>query len=257
MHNYAIATPVYQETLQVCELMRLSITIHNNPVADHIFFCPNDLNTESLEKVFPNSQWLRIPNHHFESIQTYSELMLSSSFYMNFIDYEYLVISQLDSIVTRELSHDVFKHYDYVGAAWESAIFAFSIGNRLFLNSGRHKFLPNRSFSVGNGGLSIRKTKALIKITKRLENPVLKFIGLGTNKGLNEDVIISYYANKHGFSVPDRTAASTIFIEKYQQQPFDAWSVYGYHAIEKMYPLLQREIFEKYISLGLFDYNQS
>jgi len=233
--------------------MRLSITIHNNPSVDHVFFCPNDLNTERLEKLFTNSQWSRFPNHHFDSIQTYSKLMLTSSFYERFIDYEYLVISQLDSVVTRELTKDVFKNYDYIGAAWESVISAFSIGNRLFLNSAKYKFLPNRSISVGNGGLSIRKTKSLIEITEKIQNPFLKFIGLGTNIGLNADVIISYFALKYGYSVPDRTAASKIFIEQYRQEPFDMWSVYGYHALEKNDHILEEEIFEKYILLGLFD----
>jgi hypothetical protein len=254
MHNYAIATPVYQETMQSAELMRLSITIHNNPSVDHVFFCPNDLNTKKLEKLFTNSQWLRFPNHHFDSIRTYSKLMLTSSFYKRFIDYEYLVISQLDSVVTRELTKDIFKNYDYVGAAWESSISAFSIGKRLFLNSGKYKFLPNRSFSVGNGGLSIRKVKSLIEITEKIQNPFFKFIGLGTNTDLNEDVIISYFLLKYGYSVPDRTAASRIFIEQYRQEPFDMWSVYGYHALEKLDHPLEEEIFERYELLGLFDY---
>ena len=254
MGNFAIITPVYTEDLLNSERMRLLITLHNNPNVDHVFFCPNDLNTEKIKKIFPDSRWLRFPNDHFQSIKSYSELMLMSSFYRSFSEYEYLVVSQLDSVVIRELSNDVFKNYDYLGAPWLNSLNAFSIGNRLFLNNGRHKFLPNHSLSVGNGGLSIRKTKSMIEITDKIQIPILKFIGLGVNKGLNEDVVFSYFASKYGFSLPDRFTASKIFVEKYRQEPFDTWSVYGYHAIEKMYPSLQEDIFERYSSFGLFDH---
>lgn len=249
--RFIIATPVYQESLQNSELMRLAITIYNNPDVDHIFFCPEDFNTEKLKNLFPNSFYLRFPNYYFDSIETYSKLMLTSSFYDNFIEYEYLIISQLDSILTRKLTYDVFNNYDYVGAAWMNSLTAFSIGNRLFLNSGKYNFVPNRSFSVGNGGLSIRKTRSLIEITRKIQNPILKFFGLGTNRGLNEDVIVSYFASKYGYTIPNKSIASRIFIEQYRQDLFDAWSVYGYHALEKHDPLLEKLIFEKYVSLGL------
>jgi hypothetical protein len=253
-HDFVIATPVYQQSLQESEFIRLSITILNNPTVDHVFFCPQDLDTKTLEKAFPRSSFVRFPNHHFESVQTYSDLMLESSFYERFANYEYLVISQLDSVVTRGLSIDVFSQYDYVGAPWVDEISAFSIGNRIFLNSGKYKVLPNRVFSVGNGGLSIRRTKSMIEISNRIRNPILKFIGLGTNRGLNEDVVISFSAIKYGYSVADRNTAGDIFVEQFRKVPFDMWSVYGYHAIEKLYPLLQKEIFEKYFSEGLINY---
>jgi hypothetical protein len=255
-NDIVIATPLYQESLQDSEIMRLSITVSNNPKTSHIFFCPEDLATKNLEKAFPNSSFLKFPNHHFRSVQTYSNLLLRSSFYESFIDYDYLVVSQLDSVVIRELSIDLFGNYDYIGAAWVKEINAFSIGNRLFLNSGKHKFLPNRVFSVGNGGLSVRKTNSMVEIAHRIQNPIFRVIGLGTNVGLNEDVVISYSALKYGYSVADRDTASSIFVEEYRKEPFDPWSVYGYHAIEKTFPLLQKEIFEKYSSSGLIDYTK-
>jgi hypothetical protein len=253
MKKYAIITPVYQQTLQGAERRRLLITIHNNPHAEHIFVSPKILNIERIQKEFPKSRWIRFPNHHFESINSYSKLLLLSSFYKYFTEYEYIVISQLDAVLIRELTDEVFKDYDYVGAAWMDELNAFSIGNRIFLNNGKYKFLPNRSFSVGNGGLSIRKTSSLITITEKIQNPTLKMLGLGTNIGLNEDVVLSYFAMKYGFSVPDRTEASQIFIEQFRPEPFDLWSVYGYHAIEKMYPLFEREIFQKYLLLRIID----
>ena len=253
-HDFVIATPVYQQSLQDSEFMRLSITISNNPTADHIFFCPQDLDTKTIEKTFPKSSFIRFPNHYFESVQTYSDLMLKSSFYESFINYEYVVISQLDSVVIRGLSIDAFSQYDYVGAPWVDEISAFSIGNRILLNSGKYKILPNRVFSVGNGGLSIRRTKSMIEIANRIQNPILKFIGLGSNRGLNEDVVISFSALKYGYAVADRNKASDFFVEQFRKEPFDTWSVYGYHAIEKLYPLLQKEIFERYFSEGLINY---
>ncbi len=255
-NDFVIATPVFQESLQDSELIRLSITISNNINVSHVFFCPQDLKTKRLEKAFPKSSFVKFPNHHFESVQTYSDLMLKSFFYEKFIKYEYIVISQLDSVITRGLSIDVFSQFDYVGAPWMHEQSAFSIGNRIFLNSGRHKLLPNKVFSVGNGGLSIRKTKSMIKITNRIQSPILRSIGLGTNNDLNEDVVISYSAAKYGYSVPDRDAASKIFVEQFRKEPFDLWSVYGYHAIEKIYPQLQKEIFEKYLSNGLVNYSK-
>lgn len=88
---------------------------------------------------------------YFNSITAYSCLLLERKFYERFLDAEYIFIYQLDGFVFRdELKDWCQREFDYIGAPW-------------FRHYGTHE-AGNKLYKVGNGGVSLRKVAAFIRI---------------------------------------------------------------------------------------------
>lgn len=88
---------------------------------------------------------------YFNSIYMYNKLLMSIKFYEKFIDYEYILIYQLDAYVFHdELKYWCSLNYDYIGAPWFEN----------FLSRQENKKL----WKIGNGGFSLRKVSKFIDI---------------------------------------------------------------------------------------------
>lgn len=126
--------------------------------------CLNKLNSYSISIVKPDSvnisSWPvdhssvnveTFPDHYFESVGTYSRLLLSPKFYRRFRQYEYMLIYQLDAFVFSD-DLDVWckKGLDYIGAPWFDN---FSTNNE---NAALQR--------TGNGGFSLRNIEAHLKV---------------------------------------------------------------------------------------------
>jgi len=244
--EFGLITPVYKALPKIEELFRLSITIFNNSNVEHSFICPEDLDISNLRVLFPRSKFIRFPSNDFNSVWSYSQLLTSPRFYRKFLIYKFILITQLDSIVVQKLDSNRFMEFDYVGAPWIDPFFIFSIGNKLILNDGRIRVPFNRKIEVGNGGLSLRRTKSLLKMTTRIQSKWFSMFGLGVNHGLNEDVVISYFSSKFGYSVPSKKVANEMFVEKSESGLWKSQMIIGYHALDKYNPDLEREIFDAY-----------
>ncbi len=85
----------------------------------------------------------------FQSVATYSRLLLDPAFYRRFADFEFILIYQLDCLVFEDrLESFCALDFDYVGAPWL-----------------RSRERPERGFSrVGNGGLSLRRVQAALAV---------------------------------------------------------------------------------------------
>ena len=95
------------------------------------------------------------PAHHFTNISSYSKLLLSSKFYETFIEYDYILLYQLDSLVfSDDLQHWCEMEYDYIGAP----LFAKNV-------------LPLRLSRVGNGGFSLRRVQAFLEVLHSAHTP--------------------------------------------------------------------------------------
>jgi len=89
----------------------------------------------------------------FSNISGYNALTLSKLFYKKFIDYEYMLVYQLDAYVfSDDLMSWCNKGYDFVGAPW--------------LELNEKSGLPDFSFplAVCNGGFCLRKIEKFINI---------------------------------------------------------------------------------------------
>ncbi|MDL2221572.1 hypothetical protein LJC35_03350 [Parabacteroides sp. OttesenSCG-928-N08] len=150
-----ILIPIYKQTPTAGEIISLQQccrVLHNHPIT---LFVPSSLIIDEYQSIFNENKTPytveRFPDPFFQGIEGYNQLLLSTDFYGRFTDYEYLLIYQLDAFVfTDELSYWCSKGYDYIGAPWFWKFWRFKPTKRLY--------------AVGNGGFSLRRTEACMRI---------------------------------------------------------------------------------------------
>lgn len=89
--------------------------------------------------------------------KTYSKLLATKTLIYDYIDTEYFLVFQTDSIMIKSnkhlLNYFLDKNYDYIGAPWLIC-----------------DYQPTKSRDfIGNGGFSLRKTKTMLKIIEKYE----------------------------------------------------------------------------------------
>lgn len=119
----------------------------------------------------------RFDDCFFTSISSYNKLMLNTSFYERFTEYEYMLIYQLDAFVFKDkLEFFCELNYDYIGAPWLYGEI-FKVDEMI------------QAFYVGNGGLSLRKIQSCINILKESKIDFNTYMQ-------NEDVFFSTLASE-------------------------------------------------------------
>lgn len=257
MKKVAIIIPYYKNDLSDYEKLSLEFLKKNLNKYDKFFVVP-----EKLKKInsFSNAVIERFPNEYFKSTDTYSRLLCQSFFYERFLNYEYILIYQLDALVLKdELKSWCGKNYDYIGAP----LFNSRIGQ-----------LTSKNYYGGNGGLSLRKVSSAIRVIKNAElvasrssNNIwmkrswfIKALILGQTKDIwlnapptdypfNEDGFWSFEASKYykEFKVAPFKEALKFSFERMpekcfklnkKQLPFGchAWFKYGYEFWKKYLP---------------------
>lgn len=99
--------------------------------------------------------WVFFDPYYFQSVYTYSYLLLNRKFYRQFKKFTYILIAQPDSWVFRnELDLWCKKGYDYIGAPWFEG-----------WNHGTGNF---KITGVGNGGFSLRNCRKALQILWRI-----------------------------------------------------------------------------------------
>jgi hypothetical protein len=158
--SLAIIIPVYKEKLSREEQISLKrITDIGLPYPVFFITCA-DLNLQCYNISNLNVSIKFFDCHYFHSIQGYNDLMLSKQFYKEFIDFDFILIYQLDAyIFSLDLQSWMNKGIDYVGAPWFENFSDHESGKRLW--------------KVGNGGFSLRKTNAMYKLLVH-RGPVFK-----------------------------------------------------------------------------------
>lgn len=128
---------------------------------------------------------MRTPTKYFGSIEAHGELLFSQMFYSWFLEYRYILIYHLDSLVFRDELLDWCKTgLDYVGPPW-------IMGPDL-------PWLKNEG--VGNGGFSLRKVESFLGVIegwnmaqrsreRRIENGVSRIGSGGAAKNLLRSLI--------------------------------------------------------------------
>ena len=160
----AVVIPVYKNELEWYEkisLRQVQKVFHNNPI---IFVMPEAFAGAYIPPVHTNSK--RFRKIHFPA----------RFFYRAFESYEYILIYQLDAFAfSDQLDEFCDLGYDYIGAPWP-----FHCGHLPGI-LGRKVFLH-----VGNGGFSLRKTKACIELLEKHASWVKAW-------NYTEDAFFSYY----------------------------------------------------------------
>ena len=152
----AVVIPFHESKLAKIQLDVIKNNIHRLKKWK-VFFAVSDSNKDYAKKLaanFSNTQVVTFDNNYFKSIHGYNKLLTSNNFYKKFDSFEYILICQTDAIIfSDKLKLWCKKNYSYVGAPWFAG---YDIPIK-----------PLKFYSVGNGGLSLRKTKDCLKILNK------------------------------------------------------------------------------------------
>lgn len=154
----SVVIPVYLPNLSPNEALSLNqcLRVLNNysiTLATH-----RDVDLQQYQDAFLQSKKpfkvAYFDKKYFVSVFSYSQLLLSRTFYASFKDNDYILIYQLDGFVFKdELSDWCAKGYDYIGAPWLKHYGVNYDGNELW--------------KVGNGGVSLRRVSTFLDAFNR------------------------------------------------------------------------------------------
>ncbi len=144
----AVVIPIYKNELTDLEKISLSQVKRILSRYDLFLAAPEGLKIYFDEELSVK----RFPKEYFESVNSYNLLMLSTLFYEQFLEYEYILIYQLDAFVFDD-KLELFCEcgYDYIGAPWLE---------------GMYQYIDDKHciWRVGNGGFSLRKVVKCIQL---------------------------------------------------------------------------------------------
>lgn len=159
MIDFCIVLPIYEEHIDECS--RISIMSLLDNVAgkgyDIYILTYRELCLDEYMRLY-SFKTIFYPKEMFESNATYSTICLDYNFYKYFENYKYIFIFQTDCFMFKdEISKWCGMNYEYVGAPIMSKSSTWKLDE---INN-----IPEPC--VGNGGLSLRKTSAFIKLLDR------------------------------------------------------------------------------------------
>lgn len=229
--------PVYRQHPSSMEAQRLCQSAKFLPDRK-VFLAPVGLVMEEYHALVPDARVIFLSPEWFRNHESYSSLMLQPWLYELFQDSEFLVVYQLDAILTRPIDFEALKNFDYVGAPWWPAF-------RLGWNPVRRVLHPTvklglrRSLRVGNGGLSVRRVSAFVRAARRI--PTI-------SNRINEDLIFAFFAPLVGLRVATVGVAEKFFMEsgaRYWSLGDAVPTAAGFHALEKFCPQLEKTVLAK------------
>ncbi|TCD07731.1 hypothetical protein EZ449_14455 [Pedobacter frigidisoli] len=210
----SIIIPVYKRVPDADEVLSLR---QCQKILNHYkiyFVAPKSLDCTEYINISNSdlAQVIRFDDFYFQDITGYNNLMLSPIFYKTFIKYRYILIHQLDAFVFKDdLLYWCKQKYDFIGAP--NLPHQNRPGELQFLKNYRHLFsalrITRKISNVGNGGLSLRKTRSCYLLVRFLKHRVKKW---GIN---NEDGFFKYWGNiLHPlFNLPDDDIAIRFAVE--------------------------------------------
>jgi hypothetical protein len=241
--NPIIVIPAYKSFLNDLEQENLKITQFNNPSAEFLIYTHEKCNLDVYEKILKKFKVKTTSGSNLSSRKSYNELLKSPLFWEEFIDFEYILIHQLDAVLVKNIKTINPLNYDFIGAPWYPSFHVKRIYNDIF----SLPFLPKRflhELTVGNGGLCIRRTKKFFKAAKMIFDSK---IGPFSSK-VPEDVLFSFNQEFLELNYPTKDFAKDVFIEKFSKHKLLTHDPYGYHGLEKYHKSIRRKILEKFNS---------
>ncbi len=208
MKKVAVIIPFYRDSisahekiaLQQCE--RVLSAYPRIAIKPYSLTLPADANSVSFAEV------VSFDDRYFKGLEGYNRLMLSAEFYNRFIDYEYVLIYQMDCFVFKdELNYWCTQDYDYIGAPWIKKMYHKTAIERAFLKLKKYfndRFnrqdneVPNKyqfENQVGNGGFSLRRVKKFYDVCVIMQPVIDAYLSKKTH-WYNEDVFWSIEVNR-------------------------------------------------------------
>lgn len=222
----AVVIPVYKPSIDEFEKLSLKQCfkfLDKHPI---FFIKPVDLNLSSYLPFLEGKFFFEksFDNNFFSDIRGYNRLMLSSLFYKEFLDYEYILIYQLDAIVFKdELLFWCNKAYDYIGAPWldpfsvRESILSFVHYRLNKRQAGSNSPTKIQFYNrVGNGGFSLRRVSKFYEICMKEKLKIDYYNRNSANHFFNEDVFWSLEVNRRQqvLKIPGYRTASRFALEQ-------------------------------------------
>jgi hypothetical protein len=230
----AVVIPIYKKELCELELRSLKQAYELLKAYPLILVKPESLDLSEINNQFPLLTIISFDDLFFSSIKGYNQLMLSSLFYERFLQYQYILIYQLDAYVFRdELAEWCLKGYDYIGAPWlKKKIYEYPLISTFtkYLHQKKRKSGEISKYDlynkIGNGGFSLRKVDSHFHATKRYKEKIDTYIAHKQNHLYNEDVFFATEVSE--FLYPNSLEALYFSFDKY---PF-----FSYQLTKKQLP---------------------
>jgi hypothetical protein len=194
---------------------------------DVILVHPEKMDLEEHKKYGIITKFIGLDPKYFKSDLMYNRLMNIPYFYRNFLEYDYILIYQLDTFIfENNLEEWCNMNFDYIGAPWIDSEW-------MKANIRKMPVLSKFYNLVGNGGLSLRKVKTFYRGSIFLYPLALFWKG-----NWHEDVFWSAVAKKFmpGFKIPDVKTALKFAFEEHPEKCYemnDHQLPFGCHAWEK------------------------
>jgi hypothetical protein len=202
-----VIIPFYRESISAYEAVALKQCQQVLSAYPIIAIKPASLNLPQAAHAVQFAEVVSFDDHFFESIAGYNHLLLSTGFYERFINYEFMLIYQLDAFVFKdELSYWCKQNFDYIGAPWirnknDGVLKKWELQLKAYLYTRYNvhsKGLPSsRQFvnKVGNGGLSLRRVAKFKNITISYSKEISFYLSQTAHQ-YNEDAFWSVEVNR-------------------------------------------------------------
>ena len=196
----AIVLPIYRARLgdEVLATVDRSIALLQH--GDWYLVAPMSLETSFYEKRYGKAI-SRFPDACFDSVQSYSRLLLTDEFYATFAQYEYMLVIQDDVYVLRDdLAYWQARRFDYIGAPWPTGLeYVLSMSHK----PGIHGHTVTAY--VGNGGFSLRRIAACRQLLAEFAEEAAWF----RKTGQAEDMFFSLFGPfSQQFTLPSLRVAA-------------------------------------------------
>lgn len=165
LRKVAVLIPAYKTEMNRFE--RISFERCRDVLSAHsrLLVCPKSLDITKYKHCDPHIEPVRFPDHFFNSLMAYSRLCCRPEFYAHFLDYEFILIYQLDCYVFEDqLLYWCGRGYDYIGAPWPK--YEHMTESKKFV--AHFPFWKLILRNAGQGGFSLRKTATLYRAAHRL-----------------------------------------------------------------------------------------
>lgn len=216
MKKCAVVIPNYKTQFSYNEEISFSQCISVLGKYDIFFVSPYGIENKHYSEV---KGVVYYSKKFFENRDEYSYFMLKKTLYEDFIEYEYILIYQLDAFVFRdELLYFCNLGYDYIGAPWP-------------YGACMHTVDKSKIVYVGNGGFSLRRVSKFVEWIDENEE-YIKYIQ--EHVTIAEDYVIAFVGKMR---IAPIEVASEFAIEDYmndgigwpEKEPFGAHSVFLYN----------------------------
>lgn len=221
MKKVAIIIPFYRNIITDYEkiaLQQCERVLYAHP---KIAIKPQSLTLPETADLINFDTIISFNDDYFKSLAGYNHLMMSAEFYERFLEYEYMLIYQMDCFTFKdELTYWCNQNLDYIGAPWIRKTYHKNAVELLFVKIQQYfagwskqtaSDTPTQrqlNYQVGNGGLSLRRVKKFYDLCNTMK-PVIDFYLSQKGNLYNEDVFWSIEVNrrKQVLSIPSYQTA--------------------------------------------------